>query len=443
VCKFSGTHPVLGHRGDIRTGDRGREVSIPSVIATRVLILLVLSVTINYLDRGILSVSAPLLQRELTLSAAQMGLLFSAFFWSYSVFQLVAGWIVDRHEVKHVFSAGFLVWCLATASVGWIAGFGWLLAARVVLGVGESVAYPAYSRILARDFPEHRRGLANALVDAGSKVGPALSTLAGGLLVGRFGWRALFLGMGIGGLLWLVPWAFFAPSGGGSAPLKGQGRPTGMLEILRRREAWGTCLGMFSLGYVWYFLLSWLPSYLVSERGLSMQSMAVLGSLPFWAMAATSVMGGWFSDRLIGRGASVTLVRKTCVISGLLLCCVTLLPAAAVRSPGLSVMLLVISCSALGLFTSNVWAVTQTLAGPRAAGSWTGIQNAVGNLGGVISPVLTGVVVGRTGSYYLAFAMASGMLVLGATSYLILVGEISPLPWTEETPERKVAICDV
>ena len=176
-----------------------------------VLILLVLSVAINYLDRGVLSVSAPVLQRELTLSPTQMGLLFSAFFWSYSVFQLAAGWLVDRYEVKHILSAGFLLWCLATASVGWITGFGWLLASRVILGVGESVAYPAYSRILARDVPEDRRGFANALVDAGSKIGPALSTLAGGLLVGRFGWRALFLGMGLGGLLWLIPWILIAP----------------------------------------------------------------------------------------------------------------------------------------------------------------------------------------------------------------------------------------
>jgi MFS family permease len=399
--------------------------------------LLVVSVAINYLDRGILSVSAPLLQRELTLSPTQMGMLFSAFFWSYAVFQLFAGWLVDRYDVKHVFSAGFLLWCLATASVGWITGFGWLVAARVMLGVGESVAYPAYSRILARDFPEHRRGLANALVDAGSKVGPALSTLAGGLLVSHFGWRALFLGMGLGGLLWVVPWVLVAPSGGVSAPTQGQSRPTSMLEILRRRESWGTSLGMFSLGYVWYFLLSWLPSYLVSERGLSMQSMAVLGSLPFFAMAATSVLGGWLSDLLIRRGASVTSVRKAFVNSGLLLCCVTLLPAAVVPSPGLCVVLLVVSCASLGLFTSNVWAITQTLAGPRAAGSWTGIQNAIGNLGGVVSPLLTGVVVARTGSYYLAFLMASAILVLGALSYLILVGQISPLQWTEDTPERK------
>ena len=405
---------------------------ISSATTTLVLILLVVSVAINYLDRGVLSVSAPILQHELTLSPTEMGLLFSAFFWSYAVFQLVAGWLVDRYEVKHILSAGFLVWCLATASVGWITGFGWLLASRVILGVGESVAYPAYSHILARDFAEGRRGLANALVDAGSKLGPALSTLAGGLLVGRFGWRALFLGMGLGGLLWLIPWILIAPSGDRAAKAEVRERPTSMMEILRRREAWGTCVGMFSLGYVWYFLLSWLPSYLVNARGFSMHSMAVLGSLPFGAMACTSVLGGWLSDWLIRRGHSATRVRKTFVTSGLLLCCVTLLPAAVVRSPEQCVMLLVISCAALGFFTSNVWAITQTLAGPKAAGSWTGVQNAIGNLGGVISPLLTGVVVARTGSYYLAFATASVMLVLGAGSYLFLVGEVKPLRWEQE-----------
>ena len=405
---------------------------ISSATTTLVLILLVVSVAINYLDRGVLSVSAPILQRELTLSPTEMGLLFSAFFWSYAVFQLVAGWLVDRYEVKHIVSAGFLVWCLATASVGWITGFDWLLASRVILGVGESVAYPAYSHILARDFAEGRRGLANALVDAGSKLGPALSTLAGGLLVGRFGWRALFLGMGLGGLLWMIPWILIAPSGDRAAKAEVRERPTSMMEILRRREAWGTCVGMFSLGYVWYFLLSWLPSYLVNARGFSMHSMAVLGSLPFGAMACTSVLGGWLSDWLIRRGHSATGVRKTFVTSGLLLCCVTLLPAAVVRSPEQCVMLLVISCAALGFFTSNVWAITQTLAGPKAAGSWTGVQNAIGNLGGVISPLLTGVVVARTGSYYLAFATASVMLVLGAGSYLFLVGEVKPLRWEQE-----------
>ncbi len=403
--------------------------------STGLLILLVLSVVINYLDRGILSVSAPLLRRDLSLTPEQMGLLFSAFFWSYSVCQLLAGWLVDRYDVKRVFGAGFLLWSLATASIGAIAGFGSLLGARVVLGVGESVAYPAYSRILAQDYPEHRRGLANALLDAGSKIGPGLSTLAGGLLVDRFGWRALFVGVGLGSLTWLLPWVLWVPAGAVTTQRDlYKDRGPGFLDILRRREAWGTSLGMFCLGYVWYFLLSWLPSYLLSERGLSMRSMAVLGSLPFWAMAATSILGGWVSDRCIAGGSTVTRVRKTFVVGGLLLCSATLLPAAAVRSPGISILLLISSCSALGLFTSNVWAVTQTLAGPQAAGSWTGIQNAVGNLGGVVSPALTGFVVGRTGSYYLAFVMASAVLLLGAASYLILVGQIRALHWGDVTP---------
>jgi len=406
----------------------------PVYPANRVLLLLVLSVTINYVDRGALSVSAPYIAREMSVGPAQMGLLFSAFFWSYSIFQLPAGLLADRYEVKRLLGAGYLLWSLATASVGWIFRFDFLLCARMLLGVGESVAYPTYSRILAREFPEHRRGFANALLDAGSKLGPAAATLVGALVVDRFGWRTLFLCLGFGGLIWLLPWAAWVPETGtpatGTPGTREDGNRPGVLDIMRRREAWGTCLGMFALGYVWYFLLSWLPSYLVAEREFSMRTVAVLGSLPFVAMAVSSLLAGWLSDRWIASGAPVALVRKTFVMGGLLLCSVTLLPAAAARQPRLSILLLILSCSALGLFTSNVWAITQTLAGTAASGAWTGIQNAIGNLGGVVSPALTGMIVDWTGSYYLSFAAASAILVVGAASYLIFVGEIRPLNWS-------------
>lgn len=212
-----------------------------------------------------------------------------------------------------------------------------------------------------------------------------------------------------------------------------------MTEILSRRQTWGTCLGMFSLGYVWYFLLSWLPTYLVSERGFSLASMAVLGSIPFWAMAASSLCGGAVSDLLIRRGADPTKVRKSFVAGGLLLCGAAMAPAALVKSADLSIVLLTASCVALGLFTSNVWAITQTLAGPLAAGKWTGIQNAIGNLGGVVSPWLTGWIVSVTGSFLLAFLAATGVLLLGTISYLSLVGEIRPLEWKQDLMRRKVA----
>ena len=195
---------------------------------------------------------------------------------------------------------------------------------------------------------------------------------------------------------------------------------------------------MFSLGYVWYFLLSWLPSYLVNERGFSLSAMAVLGSIPFWAMAASSLCSGYASDQLIRRGCNPSTVRKSFLVGGLLLCGTAMAPAALVRDAQLSVALLTAACVALGLFTSNVWAVTQTLAGPLAAGKWTGIQNAIGNLGGVVSPLLTGWIVSVTGSFLLAFLAATAVMLLGSISYLVLVGEIRPLSWLQETQAGEV-----
>ena len=144
--------------------------------ADALLILLTISVAINYIDRGALSVSAPVIMKDLHLSPQQMGVVFSAFFWTYASFQLVAGWLVDRFPMKWVYAFGYLVWSLATTAVALVSGLPGLLVARMCLGIGESVAYPASSRIIVRNFPEERRGLANALVDAGAKLGPGVST---------------------------------------------------------------------------------------------------------------------------------------------------------------------------------------------------------------------------------------------------------------------------
>jgi MFS transporter, ACS family, D-galactonate transporter len=406
----------------------------------RIVWLLFFSVCINYIDRGLLSVSAPVIAKELALSPAEMGLLFSAFFWSYAAFQLGAGWLVDRYPVKWIYAGGYLVWSLSTAATGFLHRLGPLLGIRLVLGVGESVSYPACSQIIARNFPEAQRGRANALIDVGSKIGPGLSMLVGGLLVAQFGWRALFIWVGFGSLLWLVPWILHVPGSEQesprddlvAAPMRSDGGPS-FLDVLRRRELWGTSVGMFSLGYVWYFLLSWLPTYLVNARGFSLERMAVLGSLPFWVMAAGSICGGWGADRWIARGASTTRVRKTFAIAGLLGCSVLIGPVATVESSTLSILLVAASSFALGLYTSNVWAITQTLAGPQAAGKWTGIQNALGNMGGVVSPAVTGFIVSGDGSFVPAFVAAAVVAVVGASSYLTLVGDVSPLQWPRES----------
>lgn len=394
-----------------------------------VLALLVISIAINYVDRGALSVSAPLISRELSLSPRQMGVLFSAFFWSYASFQIVGGWMVDRYPVRWVYAGGFLLWSLATVAGGLVGSLPALIVTRLLLGVGESVAYPACSKFLAREFPEERRGFANALIDAGSKIGPALSILLGGVVVEQFGWRALFLGVGLGSLLWLIPWIACTSrtvANSASIVVSGPGWP----ELLKKPEMWGTSVGMFALGYVWYFLLSWLPTYFVQERGLSLGDMALYGSIPFWGMAASSLAAGWTSDRWIRAGGNPARVRKSYISGGLLLCGAALIPAALVRDTTTCLGFVTAACLCLGLFTSNVWAATQTLAGPEAAGKWTAVQNTIGNLGGVASPLITGWIVGTTGSFVLAFVVASAVLLAGWILYSILVKEVRTVAWS-------------
>ena len=185
-----------------------------------------------------------------------------------------------------------------------------------------------------------------------------------------------------------------------------------MPQILSRRDMlWGTSLGLFCYGYAWYFLLSWLPYYLVIERHFSMRAMALFGALPFGASALSALVAGWASDRLIARGTSALPgFGKGFVVSGMLLCTLVL-PAAMVRDSSVAVLLLIVSCLAIGLCSSNVWATTQTLAGRAAAGKWSGMQNAAGNFGGVVSPLLTGLIVSRTHSFLLAFRIFAAVML--------------------------------
>jgi len=164
----------------------------PSSLLPRVCALLAVAVLINYIDRSNLSIAAPLSKDELRLSASQLGILLSSFFWTYTLFQIVSGWAVDRFDVNWVIAAGFVTWSLATTTTALVHGFAVLLVIRLILGIGESVAFPSYSKILARHCAECRRGLANALIMAGMMLGPALGTFGGGMLMARFGWRLFF-----------------------------------------------------------------------------------------------------------------------------------------------------------------------------------------------------------------------------------------------------------
>jgi ACS family D-galactonate transporter-like MFS transporter len=387
------------------------------------LLLLIASIFINYIDRSNLSIAAPLLQKELSLSPAALGSLLSSFFWTYALLQLfgIAGWLADRFPVVHVFTAGFLLWSVATIATGFLSGFATLFVCRLVLGAGESLAYPCYSRLFATFIPQDHRGRANALLDAASKVGPALGTALGGLLLTRIGWRMFFIVLGLASLLWIIPWVRYSPRSMSDGIERASAG--GVARLLGLRSAWGTFLGHFCGNYFWFFLLTWIPLYLVGERGLTVGWMASVVSAALIAVAAATIVAGWISDRLIAHGASVTRVRKTVVVTGLTGSSI-ILPVAFIANTGVAVILLIFSCMFFGAYTSNHWAITQTLAGRAMAGRWTSLQNGIGNISGIIAPWLAGIIVETSGSSKLAFVISALIVLAGAAFWGLLVGEV-------------------
>jgi ACS family D-galactonate transporter-like MFS transporter len=407
----------------------------PTVISRSlwiVLALLAISIFINYIDRGNLSIAAPMLKDELGISAAQLGLLLSAFFWTYSTVQLFSGWLVDRWNVNLVFAGGFFLWSVATAATGLVHTFAVLFVLRLLLGMGESVAYPSYSKIIALNFPPEHRGVANAVISSGLLLGPGFGMLFGGLLMARFGWRSFFVLLGLASLLWLLPWLKWMPRKTSQTVSDSSGTP-GFLELMQLKSAWGTCLGLFCANYLSYFLITWLPFYLVRERNFSMDSMAKIGGVAYLLASLFSTLFGWLSDRWILSGASPTRVRKG-IVGGSLAIAGIFVGLAAVAGPAYCVAALMLGIISFGVFASNVWAITQTMAGPNGAGRWTGFQNFVGNLAGIVAPTVTGFVLHRTGQFYWAFLIVATVALVGTLSWFFLVGPVQQVAWRSKTP---------
>jgi MFS family permease len=392
-----------------------------------VVVLLAISAFINYVDRGNLSIAAPMLKDELGISAAKLGVLLSAFFWTYACSQLFSGWLVDRFNVNWVFAAGFILWSAATAMTGIVQAFSALLVLRLLLGMSESVAYPSYSKIIALNFSEEHRGFANSMISAGLVLGPGFGMFFGGLLMARFGWRPFFIVLGLASMLWIVPWWMWMPKKHQATLTDSIGAPR-VFEFLRLRSAWGTCAALFCGNYVSYFLITWLPYYLVRERHFSMDNMAKLGGTAYFLGACFSMFSGWLSDRWIATGATPSLVRKTFTGGGLALSGI-FIGLAAVSGTNYCAVALILGVIFYGVSASNIWAITQTLAGPKAAGRWTGFQNFIGNLAGVVAPALTGFVLERTGQFYWAFEITTGVALVGMASWVFLIGPVEPVIW--------------
>jgi MFS family permease len=391
--------------------------------------LLALMVLINYVDRGNLSTAAPLIRNEIGLTNSQLGILLSAFFWTYVPFHPLAGWLAEKLNAYRMLAIALAIWSTATALTGLSQGFMMLLGLRLLLGIGESAAIPCISRLFGQHLPAHRLGFANGLVGAGIALGPAFGIFFGGKIIAHQGWRLSFMLFGVISLLWLIPWLLSTRtlSRAASETRPPEDEPT-FGELISKRALWGTTLGhMFGL-YAFYFVITWLPTYLVKAQGLSVLDVATMGGEIYLAYGASCIITGWVTDRLIVRGVSATWARKTWLVAGPLIVCACM-TAASQGDAGMAIAGLFGAGVAFGFSTPNIYATCQSLAGPRASGKWVGFMNGVANLAGIISPMATGFLVDATGGFHAAFAAAAAISVLAALSWGLLVRRVEAVPW--------------
>jgi MFS transporter, ACS family, D-galactonate transporter len=392
-----------------------------------VLALLSISLLINYVDRSSISTAAPLIRNEFGLSATQLGNLFAAFSYTYAIFLVLSGWLADRYNVNWILAIGFALWSVSTLLTGFANGLTVFFALRLILGIGESVAYPCYSRIVVRQFPEHRRGLANSIIAIGMPGGLAVGTFAGAILMGRFGWRPFFIFLGAGTMLWLLPWFLNMPREQGLEQAAIQSSPS-VGKILAQRSFWGTCAGLFTLNFVLYFMINWLPLYFVRERGFAMDRVATVGFV-YLTAAILSPLFGWLSDYLIVMGVTPTKSRKSIMAGGLALSALSLLACVVVENPQSALILLLFAGVGFGLSNSQTFTISQTLAGRNASGRWTGFQNFVGNFAGILGPITAGELIDRTGNFFWAFAFTTIVGLVGVLIWIFVVGPLQEISW--------------
>ena len=381
---------------------------------------------VAYFDRVNLSVVMvlPDFKQRFQLTDTDRGALNSAFFWSYAVLQIPAGWFVDRYGVKLPFAAALGLWSLVSAGTAFSGSLRQLFTLRLLLGVCESVVTPAGMRWIRFNCAENQRGLAVGLYMAAAKFGPAVGVQLATMLMLLYGWRNMFVILGLGCMAWLVPWLLLvrnddqdlekASARQSSAPA------VPFTRVIASPVIWGTVIGTFCYQYFVYYCMTWMPAYFVERRNLSLNSMGWYTMFSFSGMAVVAILAGFAADRMIDRGCDPVRVRKGFTIAGFLVASTELIGAMS-DSNSVALFFAVFSLSGLGLMTANYWALTQTLIPGAAVGRVVGVQNCAANLPGIVAPLLTGWLKQTTGGYEAGTQVIWLFLILGIASYAFLV----------------------
>jgi ACS family glucarate transporter-like MFS transporter len=372
---------------------------------------------INYIDRGNLSVAAPSIMRDFRIAPATMGLLLSAFFWTYGIFQIPAGAIVDRFGIRRAYAGGFLIWSLASAAIALSRGVADVVGLRTGLGLAESIAPLASLSFIRSNFAGKDQGLPTSIYVAGQNIGPAIGALVGALLLDRFGWRTMFAITGLGALVWLPGWLLATPSDSVRAvrAIDDEAKPTTTRlwtwrALLAERTFWAMSLSILLSSYYWYFVLTWVPSYLILARGFSTVGMGKVVSTALFTMAIVNVAGGVVVDRVAAR-VGVFRARMWFGAAGYVgTTAILLLLVVPDRSWTLPIF--TFSMCATGIGNSNFWTISQHVPPKNMVGRTIGYLNTVSVVAGAAAPLITGWILGPQKHF------APAVFVAGVCSFL-------------------------
>lgn len=415
-----------------------------------VLALLTLGLLISFIDRT--SLSAALADRhfieEFGLSSVERGWLNSAFFWSYGLMQLPMGWLVDRYGVKWPYTISFALWCLATALTGLTTALAGLIVMRLIVGAAEAIVIPASYRWIGSNMSESHKGLAAGILSMGGKFGPAIGAPIAAWLIVNYSWKMMFLLTGLLGLLWLLPWLKTVRNDlpaknsteGQAKGARGRQSAITLGGLLKSPVIWGAMVNNFCYGYFTFYCMTWMPAYLVEQRGLSLKESGFYTFFSFAGIAIMATFAGWLADRIIARGGDAVFVRKAFVIAGFV-GGATVLFGAYADTLQEALFWNVLSLTLLGLNTANNLALCKlTLIPKPAIGLASGVQQLATSLAGGVSAGLSGWLLHVSGSYDLPMKVIVAFLLIGALNTVVLLRpQWAPKVKPEPTPADSAA----
>jgi MFS family permease len=398
--------------------------------------ILILSGIVNYLDRATLAIANPLIRADLGLNVAQMGVLLSAFLWAYAFSQLPAGALVDRVGPRWLLGLGLLIWSAAQMAAGMVSNIAQFAVARVFLGVGESPQFTSGVRVVRDWFNVRQRAFGVGMVNSSPFIGQAIAPpLLTAMMLG-FGWRWMFIVMGLAGMAVAVIWimGFREPR---NLPLDAEeraylteGDPPEAAEpitfsqwryLFAFRSTWGLIIGCFGLGYCTWLYGTWLPGYLEIERHMSIRATGYVASIPFALAVLGAIGGGLLADHLVRRGISTVNSRKIPLVIGMVGVAAFTIGAAEVSSNTAAVACVTLAMICGAMCSGLYWALASAIAPSNCTASAGSLANFGSYIGGAITPTATGFIVQATGSFTPALLLGGAIALVSALSYLVLV----------------------